>query len=151
MKLVLPIILLLFFSTTLIAEETDIEVLQPSMYPLIEIGDKLTINSELKKINVIQQGDIILYHSPRNESQLIGRVIAIENQKVDVFLRDISIDGKKISSDRYSTYDNKTSFGYLERALMYTEKLGNIKYQVLYGRSISQRNKITTIKVIMFG
>jgi len=72
----------------------------PSMEPKLEIGDKVIINKLAYKFGPIKRGDIVAFHSPIEEKDLVKRVIAVEGDEITLTSEgEIFINGEKITED----------------------------------------------------
>ena len=86
----------------------------PSMEPMLVVGDKVIINKLAYKFGSVKRGDIIAFHSPLEEKDLVKRVIAIEGDEITLTTEgEIFINGEKIvedylPSDQDISYINQT-------------------------------------------
>jgi signal peptidase I len=72
----------------------------PSMEPKLEVGDKVIINKLAYKLGPIKRGDIVAFHSPIEEKDLVKRAIAIEGDEITLTSEgEIFINGEKITED----------------------------------------------------
>src|SRR4030043_1906207 len=72
----------------------------PSMEPKLVVGDKVIINKLAYKFGNVKRGDIIAFHSPLEEKDLVKRVIAIEGDEITLTTEgEIFINGEKIVED----------------------------------------------------
>jgi signal peptidase I len=86
----------------------------PSMEPMLKVGDKVIINKIAYKIGRIERGDIVAFHSPIEEKDLVKRAVAIEGDEITLTSEgEIYINGEKITesyipSDQFISYINQT-------------------------------------------
>ena len=72
----------------------------PSMEPKLEVGDKVIINKLAYKLGTTKRGDIVAFHSPIEEKDLVKRVIAIVGDEITLTSEgEIFINGEKITED----------------------------------------------------
>jgi len=72
----------------------------PSMEPMLVVGDKVIINKLAYKFGSVKRGDIIAFHSPLEEKDLVKRAIAIEGDEITLTTEgEIFINGEKIVED----------------------------------------------------
>jgi len=72
----------------------------PSMEPMLVVGDKVIINKLAYKFGSVKRGDIVAFHSPLEEKDLVKRVIAIEGDEITLTTEgEIFINGEKIVED----------------------------------------------------
>jgi len=86
----------------------------PSMEPSLNVGDKVLINKLSYKFTSVKRGDIIAFHSPIEEKDLVKRVIAVEGDEITLTSEaEIYINGEKIVEEYLSgsqdvSYINQT-------------------------------------------
>ncbi len=69
----------------------------PSMEPSLNVGDKVLINKLSYKFSSVGRGDIVAFHSPIEEKDLVKRVIAVEGDEITLTSEgEIYINGEKI-------------------------------------------------------
>lgn len=70
----------------------------PSMEPNLRVGDKVIINKMAYKFGTVKRGDIVAFHSPLEQKDLVKRVIAVEGDEITLTSEgEIFISGEKIS------------------------------------------------------
>jgi signal peptidase I len=70
----------------------------PSMEPNLRVGDKVIINKMAYKFGTVKRGDIVAFHSPLEQKDLVKRVIAVEGNEITLTSEgEIFISGEKIS------------------------------------------------------
>jgi len=70
----------------------------PSMEPNLRVGDKVIINKMAYKFGTVERGDIVAFHSPLEQKDLVKRVIAVEGNEITLTSEgEIFINGEKIS------------------------------------------------------
>lgn len=70
----------------------------PSMEPNLRVGDKVIINKMAYKFGTVERGDIVAFHSPLEQKDLVKRVIAVEGDEITLTSEgEIFISGEKIS------------------------------------------------------
>ncbi len=70
----------------------------PSMEPTLKVGDKVIINKMAYKFGSIERGDIVAFHSPIEEKDLVKRAVAIEGDEITLTSEgEIYINGEKIT------------------------------------------------------
>ena len=78
------------------------------------IGDKVIINKMAYKFGSIDRGDIVAFHSPLEERDLVKRAVAMEGDEITMTSEDeIYINGEKITesylpADQTVSYINQT-------------------------------------------
>jgi len=86
----------------------------PSMDPTLKVGDKVIINKIAYKIGSIERGDIVAFHSPLEEKDLVKRAIAVEGDEITLTSEgEIYINGERITesyiqADQGVSYINQT-------------------------------------------
>jgi len=86
----------------------------PSMEPKLKVGDKVLINKLAYKFGTVKRGDIVAFHSPMEEKDLVKRVIAVEGDEITLTSEgEIFINGEKIienylPADQNISYINQT-------------------------------------------
>ena len=86
----------------------------PSMDPTLKVGDKVIINKMAYKFDSIERGDIVAFHSPIEEKDLVKRAVAVGGDEITLTSEgEIYINGEKITESYLSTeqtirYDNQT-------------------------------------------
>ncbi len=86
----------------------------PSMEPKLQVGDKVIINKLAYKFGSAKRGDIVAFHSPIEEKDLVKRAIAIEGDEIVLTTEgEIFINGEKIvenylPGDQNISYINQT-------------------------------------------
>ena len=82
----------------------------PSMEPTLKVGDKVIINKMAYKFTSFKRGDIIAFHSPLEDRDLVKRAIAIEGDEIILTSEgEIFINGEKITED-YLPADQTISY-----------------------------------------
>ncbi|MBM3702344.1 MAG: signal peptidase I [Actinobacteria bacterium] len=70
----------------------------PSMEPNLRVGDKVIINKMAYKFGTVKRGDIVAFHSPLEQKDLVKRVIAVEGDEITLTSEgEIFISGEKFS------------------------------------------------------
>ena len=70
----------------------------PSMEPNLKVGDKVIINKLAYKFGTVGRGDIVAFHFPLEQKDLVKRVIAVEGDEITLTSEgEIFISGEKIS------------------------------------------------------
>jgi signal peptidase I len=86
----------------------------PSMEPTLKVGDKVIINKIAYRVGQIERGDIVAFHSPVEEKDLVKRAVAIGGDEITMTSEgEIYINGEKITesyvpSDQALSYINQT-------------------------------------------
>lgn len=86
----------------------------PSMEPTLKVGDKVIINKIAYKIGGIERGDIVAFHSPLEEKDLVKRAVAVEGDEITLTSEgEIYINGERITesyipADQAVSYINQT-------------------------------------------
>jgi signal peptidase I len=86
----------------------------PSMDPTLKVGDKVIINKIAYKIGSIERGDIVAFHSPLEEKDLVKRAVAVEGDEITLTSEgEIYINGERITesyipADQAVSYINQT-------------------------------------------
>ncbi len=82
----------------------------PSMEPTLKVGDKVIINKMAYKFTSFKRGDVIAFHSPLEDRDLVKRAIAIEGDEIILTSEgEIFINGEKITED-YLPADQTISY-----------------------------------------
>ena len=82
----------------------------PSMDPTLMVGDKVIINKMSYKIDSIERGDIVAFHSPLEGKDLVKRAVAVEGDEIILTNEgEIYINGEKITED-YLPADQDISY-----------------------------------------
>ena len=69
----------------------------PSMDPTLKVGDKVIINKLAYKFSTIERGDIVTFHSPLEEIDLVKRAVAVEGDEITLTSEgEIYINGERI-------------------------------------------------------
>lgn len=69
----------------------------PSMEPSLKVGDKVIVNKLAYKFGTVKKGDIVAFHSPIEEKDLIKRAMAVEGDEITLTSEgEIFINGGKI-------------------------------------------------------
>lgn len=70
----------------------------PSMEPNLKVGDRVIINKLAYKFGAVKREDIVAFHSPLEQKDLVKRVIAVEGDEITLTSEgEIFISGEKIS------------------------------------------------------
>lgn len=86
----------------------------PSMEPSLKVGDKVIVNKLAYKLGTLKRGDIIAFHSPIEEKDLVKRAVALEGDEITLTSEgEIFINGEKIienylPGDQNISYLNQT-------------------------------------------
>lgn len=86
----------------------------PSMVPTLQVGDKVLINKMSYKFSNIERGDIIAFHSPVEEKDLVKRAIAVEGDEItltsegEIYINDEKITESYLQSGQVVLYENQT-------------------------------------------
>lgn len=68
-----------------------------SMYPTLQDGEYLIINNVTYLLDEPQQGDIVVFRHPRNELNLIKRVVGLPGDNVRIENGTVWVNGEQIS------------------------------------------------------
>jgi signal peptidase I len=86
----------------------------PSMDPTLKVGDKVIINKIAYRVGSIERGDIVAFHSPLEEKDLVKRAVAVEGDEITLTSEgEIYINGERITesyipADQAVSYINQT-------------------------------------------
>lgn len=86
----------------------------PSMEPTLKVGDKVIINKLAYKAGHINRGDIVAFHSPIEEKDLVKRAVAVGGDEITLTSEgEIYINGEKVTesympADQVLSYINQT-------------------------------------------
>jgi len=86
----------------------------PSMEPSLNVGDKVLVDKLSYKFTSVQRRDIVAFHSPIEEKDLVKRAIAIEGDEItltsegEIYINGEKIDEEYLPAGRYSSYINQT-------------------------------------------
>jgi signal peptidase I len=86
----------------------------PSMDPTLKVGDKVIINKIAYRVGSIERGDIVAFHSPLEEKDLVKRAVAVEGDEITLTSEgEIYINGERIiesyiPADQAVSYINQT-------------------------------------------
>jgi signal peptidase I len=86
----------------------------PSMEPTLKVGDKVIINKLAYKTGRIKRGDIVAFHSPIEEKDLVKRAVAVGGDEIMLTSEgEIYINGEKVIEsyvpmDQALSYINQT-------------------------------------------
>jgi signal peptidase I len=86
----------------------------PSMDPTLKVGDKVIINKIAYRVGSIERGDIVAFHSPLEEKDLVKRAVAVEGDEITLTSEgEIYINGERITesyipADQAASYINQT-------------------------------------------
>ena len=86
----------------------------PSMDPTLKVGDKVIINKIAYRVGSIERGDIVAFHSPLEEKDLVKRAVAVEGDEITLTSEgEIYINGERIiesyiPADQVVSYINQT-------------------------------------------
>ena len=68
----------------------------PSMEPNLKVGDKVIVNKLAYKLGNIERGDIVAFHSPMEEKDLVKRAVGVEGDEITLTTEgEIFINGEK--------------------------------------------------------
>jgi signal peptidase I len=87
----------------------------PSMEPSLKVGDKVIVNKLAYKLGTLKRGDIVAFHSPIEQKDLVKRAIALEGDEITLTSEgEIFINGEKIienylPGDQNISYLNQTT------------------------------------------
>ncbi len=86
----------------------------PSMEPSLKVGDKVIVNKLAYKFGNVERGDIVAFHSPVEEKDLVKRAVAVEGDEITLTTEgEIFINGEKnienyLPADQNISYLNQT-------------------------------------------
>ena len=86
----------------------------PSMEPNLKVGDKVIVNKLAYKLGNIERGDIVAFHSPMEEKDLVKRAVGVEGDEITLTAEgEIFINGEKnienyLPSGQNISYLNQT-------------------------------------------
>ncbi len=79
----------------------------PSMEPNLKVGDRVIINKLAYKFGTVKREDIVAFHSPLEQKDLVKRVIAVEGDGITLTSEgEIFISGEKISESYLPSNQN---------------------------------------------
>ncbi|HEY4178891.1 MAG TPA: signal peptidase I [Kofleriaceae bacterium] len=132
-----------------------------SMYPTLQIGDHIFVNKFIygvripgtgKKILPLRQparGDVIVFQQPcERERDYIKRVIALENDTVEVRCNVVYVNGAAVpqklvdANCQYDDFDELTRKWSTKLCSRYTETVNGNSYDTFQDPDLPERNKV---------
>jgi len=89
------------------------------MEPNLKVADKVIINKLAYKFGAVKRGDIVAFHSPLEQKDLVKRVIAVEGDEITLTSEgEIFISGEKISE---SYLPDNQNISYVNQSIVVSE------------------------------
>ena len=134
-SLVIAFILAMFIRTFFIQA---FKIPSSSMYPTLQVGDRLMANKLVYKFRDPERGEIVIFKYPLNlRKDFVKRLIALPGEEVEIKKGEIFIDGKQVKNslidERY--YYNSGLYG-----AEFPAKIPSDSYYVLGDNSINSKD-----------
>lgn len=85
-----------------------IVVPSPSMYPTIDIGDRI-VTTRIHQVEKINRGDILVFDSQELDETLVKRVIGLPNDRIEIFENgEVWVNGS-ILNEEYVAFNGTES------------------------------------------
>jgi len=86
-----------FLIVTFVAQRTIVH--DVSMQPTLYEGDNLIVEKISPRINNLKRGDIIVFHEPQGDRQLIKRLIAVAGDTVEIKDGKVFVNGEALDEN----------------------------------------------------
>ncbi len=134
-SLVIAFILAMFIRTFFVQA---FKIPSSSMYPTLQVGDRLMANKLVYKFREPERGEIVIFKYPVNlRKDFVKRLIALPGEEVEIKEGEIFIDGKQVKNSlvngRY--YYNSGLYG-----TEFPAKIPPDSYYVLGDNSINSKD-----------